>query len=218
MNKTIKAVNKFKHPLEDIYNITNNLIIEIKKEETKAHKKDFLIGELIEVSKDLVKNNCYKYLYKHNVTELSYEDLYEIATSFALVEAIQKYDSSLEVHFLYFWHLIMKRMFNKAFMHKLTQKEKLNDACYELKETDSQKDFSEEYCEKKSLHKYIIEFEKEDKYGQLIKCELIQNKLERKKARLYVLGAVEYGAKERKIVQRTKERFKKFLLDRGFEN
>lgn len=213
--KTTKR--NFKFTMEELYSITDELIIKVQDSNTTATEKDYYVGEIINVTEELIKNNCHRYIVKKKVTELTSEDLYEIAISFALVESIKKYEVESGVHFLYFWWSIMNRMFNKAFTSKTTKKEKMNSGCCDLNETDSVEDFSEELCHKNALYKYILEFEKVDKYGKLIRCEMLRGQEEQRMARLYVLGVTQYGDKERQIVSRTKKRFKKFLLERGFE-
>lgn len=215
MENTTK--NNFKFTMEELYSITDDLISKVQDSSVTSTQKDYYIGEIIEVTKELIKNNCHRYIVKYKVTELTSDDLYEIAISFALVEAINKYEVESGVHFLYFWWVVMKRKFNKAFANKTTKKEKMNSSCCDLNETDATEDFSEALCHKSSLYKYIIEFEKVDKHGKLIRCEMLPNQEERKMARLYVLGVAEYGNRERKIVQRTKQRFKEFLIKKGFE-
>lgn len=213
--KTTKR--NFKFTMEELYSITDELIIKVQDSNTTATEKDYYVGEIINVTEELIKNNCHRYIVKKKVTELTSEDLYEIAISFALVESIKKYEVESGVHFLYFWWSIMNRMFNKAFTSKTTKKEKMNSGCCDLNETDATEDFSEELCHKNALYKYILEFEKVDKYGKLIRCEMLRGQEEQRMARLYVLGVTQYGDKERQIVSRTKKRFKKFLLERGFE-
>lgn len=213
--KTTKR--SFKFTMEELYSITDELILKVQDNTTTPTEKDYYIGEIINVSAELIKNNCHRYIVKKKVTELTSEDLYEIATSIALTQALNQYDAESGVHFLFFWWIVMNRMFNKAFANKVTKKEKLNSDCCDLNETDSVEDFSEELCHKNALYKYILEFEKVDKYGKLIRCEMLKGQEEQRMARLYVLGVTQYGDKERQIVSRTKKRFKKFLLEHGFE-
>lgn len=212
-----KTKRNFKFTMEELYSITDELIIKVQDSNTTTTEKDYYVGEIINVTEELIKNNCHRYIIKKKVTELTSEDLYEIAISFALVESIKKYEVESGVHFLYFWWIVMNRMFNKAFANKTTKKEKMNSGCCDLNETDATEDFSESLCHKSSLYNYILAFEKIDKYGKLIRCEMLSNQEERKVARLYVLGVPQYGNRERKIVQRTKERFKEFLIKNGFE-
>lgn len=213
--KTTKR--NFKITMEELYSITDELILKVQDNTTTPAEKDYYVGEIINVSTELIKNNCHRYIVKKKVTELTSEDLYEIATSIALTQALNQYDAESGVHFLYFWWIVMNRMFNKAFANKVTKKEKLNSSCCDLNETDSVEDFSEELCHKNALYKYLLEFEKVDKYGKLIRCEMLKGQEEQRMARLYVLGVTQYGDKERQIVSRTKKRFKKFLLEQGFE-
>ena len=182
----MKNNRSFKFTMEELYAITDELIMQVQEENVGATAKDYYIGEIINVSAQLIKNNCHRYIVKNKVTELTSEDLYEIAISFALVEAINKYNAESGVHFLYFWWVVMVREFNKAFANKTTKKEKLNSGCCDLNETDATEDFTEDLCHKNSLYKYILAFEKVDKFGKLIRCEMLPNQEERRMARHYV--------------------------------
>lgn len=210
----------FKFYMDELYATTDVLIREIQDSNTSDYKRNCLTDTLIKVTEQLVKNNCRRYLIEKKVINLSIDDLYEIATSIALVEAIRDFKQEFELNFLKFWWMVMVRSFNKAFIKQTTHKEKLNSGCYSLDsiKNKSENDFTEDFCNRKSLEQYINEFENVDKYGKLIRCEMLSGQNERKLARLYILGVEQYGSRERKIVQRTKERFKMFLISNGFEN
>ena len=207
----------FKFTLKELYSITDEMIAKVKNPATTERERNYLVGELINVTEELIKNNCHNYIVKKKVTELTTEELYEVAISIALTESINSFNQESGVNFLYYWWRIMLRRFNKEFTHMTTKKEKLNAGCCDLNETDAVEDFSEELCHKSALYKYILAFEEVDKHGKLIRCEMLKTQEERRVARLYVLGASEYGNKERKTVQRTKERFREFLKENGFE-
>lgn len=221
-------MKKFKVTLEELYTRTDALALEVLK--TTGKKKEFLIGDIIEISKELVHNNCRNFIKKNGADELNADDLYISATSISLYQALETFKPEREIHFLKYWQIFMERQFLYEFEKATSIKAKYyqKNVCSSDVEIDSTgntilsyastgQDIAEDTCMKIVVGKLISEFEEKDKHGKLIRCEMLGTPAVRRMAILKVLGAEEYGAKERKIVQRTKERFKKFLLENGAE-
>lgn len=230
MIKTENKNRSFKFTLEELYQITDGLIAEIKTEEVMEFEKGFLISELIETTEQLVKNNCKRFIRKNNADELTITGLYETATSFSLWKAIQDFDIEKGVHFLTYWNMIQQSHFMNDFKKATSQTMKFHqhnicssdveidgdgNTILAYKEDDS--DLAEEVSMKLTLDELIDTFEKTDKYGKLIRCELIGTQAIKTQAMLKVLDADVYGNTQRKQVQRTKERFAKLLIENGFE-
>ena len=201
---------RYRYTLKEMYLLTDNLYNKIH-EEASVIRKGFYIADIIEMTKELVMNNCHRYIVKNNVTELNKEELYHLAITTALYESIKSYKAEIGVHFLYYWFKVMNRVFNKEWLRLRTQKEKFNARSYPLNEFDSVGDFTEELVNNDFIYKCIDEFTKQDKYGELIKSELNGTREERRKAKIDFLGAETYGSKERQIVSRTKKRFAEYL-------
>lgn len=201
---------RYRYTLKEMYLLTDDLYTKIR-EEASVIRKGFYIADIIEMTKELVMNNCHRYIVKNNVTELNKEELYHLAITTALYESIKSYKAEIGVHFLYYWFKIMNRVFNKEWLRLRTQKEKFNHSLYSLNEFDSVGDFTEELVNNDFIYKCIDEFTKRDKYGELIKSELNGTREERRKAKIDFLGAETYGSKERQIVSRTKKRFAEYL-------
>lgn len=204
---------RFTYELNELYLLTDDIINKITKDRVSETKVNFYIYDIIEITKELIMNNCYRYIVKNNATELNKDELYHLATTIALYESIKSYKAEIEVHFLYYWFKVMNRVFNKEWLRLRTQKEKFNHSLYSLNEFDSVGDFTEELVNNDFIYKCIDEFTKQDKYGELVKSELNGTREERRKAKIDFLGVAEYGNRERKIVQRTKQRFAEYLKE-----
>ena len=201
---------RYRYTLKEMYLLTDNLYSKIH-EEASVIRKGFYIADIIEMTKELVMNNCHRYIVKNNVTELNKEELYHLAITTALYKSIISYRFEIGVHFLYYWFKIMNRVFTNEWLKLISQKEKFNARFYPLNEFDSVGDFTEELVNNDFIYKCIDEFTKQDKYGELIKGELNGTREERRKAKIDFLGAETYGSKERQIVSRTKKRFAEYL-------
>lgn len=219
-------MKKFKVSLEELYRKTDVFALQVLGATGK--QKEFLIGDIIEISEELVNNNCKKFIKENGADELNVDDLYISATSIALHKALQTFNPEKEVHFLKYWQIIMESQFLYEFEKATSQKAKYykKNVCSSDVSIDSEgntilsyrhteEDIAEETCMKLIVGELISDFEQKDKHGKLIRCEMIGTPAVKRMAILKVLGAEEYGAKERKIVQRTKARFKKFLLEKG---
>lgn len=204
---------KFTYRLDELYILTDNIIYKITEPGVSETKINFYISDIIEITKELVINNCYKFIFKNNVTELTKDELYHLAITIALHESISSYKSEKGTHFLYYWFKIMNNIFINEWLKLMSKKEKFNCSLYPLTELTSVDDFTEELINNDFIHSCIDEFIKQDKYGELIKCELNVFREERTKAKINFLGVAEYGNRERKIVQRTKERFAEYLKE-----
>ena len=200
---------KFTYRLDELYILTDNIIYKITEPGVSETKINFYISDIIEITKELVINNCYKFIFKNNVTELTKDELYHLAITIALHESISSYKSEKGTHFLYYWFKIMNNIFTNEWLKLMSKKEKFNSRLYQLTKLSYVNDFTEELINYEFIYNCINEFIKQDKYGKLIKCELINSRKEKRKARLKFLNASEYGIKERKIVQRTKQRYEK---------
>lgn len=219
-------MKKFKVTLEELYTKTDELALGVLGATGK--KKEFLIEDIINISTELVKNNCKNFIKKNGADELNAEDLYISATSISLFQALETFNPERGIHFLKYWQVFMERQFLYEFEKATSIKAKYyqKNVCSSDVELDlnghtilsyksTGQDLAEETCMKLVVGELISEFEQKDKHGKLIRCEMLGTPAVKRMAILKVLGAEEYGAKERKIVQRTKERFRKFLIENG---
>lgn len=220
-------VKKFKKTLKEIYMEVNNMVWIYQHKKMTLYYRELIISDILEVTEELVSNLCKKIVRKYTITEFTNEELFVIATGEVLFYALKNYKKSKNDNFMLFWKLCIERKFMNELKRLSTQKRKYERThiCSLDNEIDSLgntiltyrgvKDFSEEICSKIILANLIEEFEENDKYGKIIRMVTIQNKEIRKQAFIQVLGCEEYKEKERKKVQRTKERFRKLLINKG---
>lgn len=204
---------RYRYTLKEMYLLTDNLYNKIH-EEASVIRKGFYIADIFDITQELIINNCNRYIVQKQASELTTEVLYNTAITFAFQYAMKSYRAEFGVHFLYYWFEIMHKLFNKELLKLRTKKEKFNARFYPLNEFDAVGDFTEELINNDFIHSCIDEFIKQDKYGELIKCELHATREERTQAKLKFLGAETYGSKERQIVSRTKKRFAEYLKGR----
>lgn len=204
---------RYRYTLKEMYLLTDDLYNKIH-EEVSVIRRGFYIADMFDITQELIINTCNRYIVQKQASELTTEELYNTAITFAFQYAMKSYRAEFGVHFLYYWFKVMNRVFNKEWLRLRTQKEKFNHSLYSLNEFDSVGDFTEELVNNDFIYKCIDEFTKQDKYGELIKSELNGTREERRKAKIDFLGATEYGSRERKIVQRTKQRFAEYLKGR----
>lgn len=220
---------RFKYDLGTVYKEVERLAKEYRQEGLPESQKNFILSELLEVSRELVTNMCKKFLRERNTSELTVEDLYEIATTEPLMEVLEWHDFDQKGEIMVNWIAFMEKRFCNALKKERTEKARwakthvyssnvnFNEDGTTIEDLVGDRDFSEEFCTNLTLNRLLTDFEKRDKYGKLIKCLLIGNQSARTEAFLEVLGAEKYGDSERKAVQRTKERFAKFLIKNKYD-
>ena len=217
---------KFKYTLKELYKITDEIVLEM--ENSNKSQRDSLVESLLEVTKELVHNNCKRFIIDNRADELEVDDLFHVATSIALTLALNSFDTSRGNHFLKYWHIVMERQFFNEFETATTYKAKIRqqqtvsgdaevgECGFTLfSNLSTEEDFTESLCNSAVLKEALEEFERVYPLGKLIRCELIGSKDIKTKARLHVLGAETYGTKERYHVSHTKKAFKKFLMNKG---
>ncbi|MDK0636869.1 hypothetical protein P5E39_13030 [Clostridium perfringens] len=220
---------KFKLDLETIYERTNALVKEIQREETSDLQKNFLIGDLIDISKELVLANCRKFIDKYSITEITKEELYVVAVTTALYDVLEWFSFEKGNNFMPMWELFMNNRFNNELTALCSEKQKWfrGNVCSSDKELNSdgttvlelvgERDFAESVCSEITLGNLLSDFEKMDKHGAVIKCFSIQSQEHRREAIMKALGVEEYNSTVRKQVQRVKERFIKFLVKNNYD-
>lgn len=224
------AKMSFKFTMEDIHTKANRLVRTYLQEEDEV-MKNFIISDLVNLTDELVRSNIYKFKIQMNVPEMDDEEAYGLCMGTALLKALSLYDTEKGVHFTTFWHTIMTRTLLNELKRITTKKEKMNrkdtisgDLTYSKEwGTDlfsaipSGEDISDSVCSRVVLQTLIKKFEEIDPYGRLIECEMLGNKSDKTQAILQILGADEYGDRERQIVRRTKVKFKNFLIENKFD-
>lgn len=220
---------EFKYDLGTVYSEVERLAKEYRQAGLSDIQKNFILGELLDVSKELVINMCKKFLRERNTDELTVEELYEIAITEPLLDVLDWHDFSQKGEIMVNWISFMEKRFCNALKEKRTKKAmwakshlyssnvNFNEDGTTIEDLVGDDDFSESFCTNMTLGKLIKDFEEKDKYGKLIKYLLIGNQSARTTAFLEVLGAEEYGDSQRKAVQRTKERFVKFLIHNNYD-
>lgn len=238
MNNT--QTKKFKTDLKDLYQITDGILKRLKTEELSKVREELLIGELIEISEELVLNNCKRFIREKGVTEITQDELYITATSIALWKAIKGFDINKGVNFLIYWEMIQKSCFINDFAQATNKANKFysSSVCSSDVGIDENDNTIMEYVEDTNnsldvaINKVVINdlinaFEKIDKHGKLIRCEMIIKPELRTEAMLKVLGINKEDFKNeeaykrakataRKTAERTRLKFKDFLLQNGF--
>lgn len=221
---------KFNYDLKTLYAKVNAIVSQYKAEGTTERQKNYLIGDLLEVTDELVRNNCKKFLRRYTITEITEEELYAVAIGYPLLDALDWFDFSKGDNFMAIWHnFMLKRFCNELkeisskkasfFRKNVSSADKiLGDAESESTILDivGEEDFAGAVCGSLSLSEIIRHFEKVDKHGKVIRCLAIKSQAIRTEALMKALGSTTYGNKERKQVQRVKERFAQLLLTHGY--
>lgn len=223
---------KFKFTLEELYAITDDMVKEYLQGGLTRTEKDFIVMDLLDLTKGLIKNNAKRFITKYNADELTVEQLQEIATSIALTKALQEYSIEKGIHFLTFWHIKMKGYFLNEFKRCTTEKEKFYqlDCCSSDAEIDGEgntilsyatdkKDVAEEVSGVLALYDLVSKFEavcekekgKKSLYGKIIRALMVENKEIQKAGVRYILGEEVSDDVIRQNMSRARKEFKKFL-------
>lgn len=223
------TTKKFNYDLEKIYSKTNNIVRKYQDENTSKIQKEFLVADLLEVTEQIVKNNCKRFIRQYTITAINEEELYAVAISQPLIDALNWFDFTKGDNFLKAWHyFMMKRFWNE--LKEISTKKAMffrNNVCSSdrvlgegsgstICDLVGESDFSDKVCTKITLLSLIEQFEKIDRHGKVIRCLVIKNQQERTEAFKQVLGSNTYGSTERKQVQRVKGRFREYVLSQGY--
>lgn len=225
-------MTKFRFTLEELYAITDDMVKEYLQGELTRTEKDFIIMDLLDLTKGLIKNNARRFIAKYNADELSVEQLQEIATSIALTKALQEYSFEKGIHFLTFWNIKMKGHFLNEFKRCTTEKEKFYqlDCCSSdveigeegntiLSYKKDEKDVAEEVSGVIALYDLVEKFEakcEKEKgqrvlFGKIIRALMVENKEIQKAGVKHILGGNVSDAVIRQAMTRARKEFKVFL-------
>ena len=220
---------KYRYDLNTIYTKVNDIVREIQQEGTSEIQKNFLIGDLLEITEELVHNNCKKFIATYSIKDITEEELYSVAITLPLLDALNWFSFEKGNNFMTTWEGFMKRRFynelsiisndkSKWFRNNVSSADKeLSEDGTTIVDIVGEEDFTEELCEEMELMSLVKKFEEMDKHGAVIKCLLIESQEHRTEAIKNALGVETYGSKERKQVQRAKERFIKYLLHNNYD-
>lgn len=225
-------MTKFNFTLEELYAITNDMVKEYLHRGLSKTEKDFIIIDLLDLTKGLIKNNARRFIAKYNADELSVEQLQEIASSIALTKALQEFSFERGIHFLTFWNIKMKGHFLNEFKRCTTEKEKFHqlDCCSSDAEIDGEgntilsykaeaKDVAEEVSGVIAIYDLVEKFEAECEkekgkkalYGKIIRALMVENKEVQKAGVKLVLGGNVSDDVVRQSMSRARKEFKNFL-------
>lgn len=225
-------MSKFKFTLEELYAITDDMVKEYLQSSLTRIEKDFIVRDILELTKGLVKNNARRFIAKYNADELTVQQLQEIATSIALTKALQEYSIERGVHFLTFWNIKMNGYFLNEFNRCTTKKEKFIqlNCCSSDAEIDAEgntilsykkdeKDVAEEVTGVLALYDLVSKFEvicekqrgKKALYGKIIRALMVENKEIQKAGVRNILGGNVSDDVIRQDMSRARKEFKKFL-------
>lgn len=225
-----KTLNN-RESLNELYRVTDELMRKYRCCEDDVIK-GFYLREIQELSKDLARYNCRKFILDHATFNITEQDLYdEVAMGTAFLEAINRWDENGEVYFLTYWQLQQFGAFCNVVAKLSAQKRakfgkplSLNrqvcddseDTFLDLLESDAPTPEDLTLAKDNSLLLLMEEFVKTDKYGRLIEREIMERKAKNAFTSEF-FGVKKSGARERQIAERTRKRFKKFCEDRGFD-
>lgn len=218
----------FKTDLETIYVEVNRLAKEYKAEGISERQKNYIVTDILEITEELVRNLCRKFLLERTITEITTDELYAVAIGYPLIEVLEWFDYERGNNLVPMWKKFIINRFNNELGFLSTKKAsffRTNLSSFDKEFCEGEtlhgvlgaEDFSEEVCSEIALAGLLDTFEKLDKHGKIIRCLLIGNQELRTKAILEVFGCESYGSTERKAVQRVKERFGKFLIHNQHE-
>lgn len=222
----LQSVN-FSYSFDDLIPLTNSLA-KAYKEESDDVKRQFILCDLVIYLEELTENYCKKFKLRTNAFEMDVSDAVAECLGVSLFSTLNMYDEQ-RGNFLSLFYKTMENDLISLFRRLTTRTAKFHDnnlsgdACYSaagkgtLFDTiPSPEDFSDAICNKVILEELLIKFEEQDAYGKLIRIEMYGNATDRTRERLKALGVDKYGAAERQLVQRTKTRFKRFLIENNF--
>lgn len=195
--------------------------------ETDETLKQFHLTNLILAIDLPTMNLCKKF--RHKNPKMDLEVVHALCISTSLLSALEHYDK--EKDFLALYYTVMERDIISYLRTLKTEKARFNDSVLSgdaehegadgvitlFDSVSDNKTSGDIVCDTMVLHELLEEFANTDIHGHLIKFEMYGNRDDRTSAIVQFLGAEEYGPRERKIVQRTKERFKKFLVEKDFD-
>lgn len=220
---------EFKHSLKDIYKEGNELVRKIQADGIAEYEKNYYISELLILSEELVKNNCKNFVDKYTIEEITVDELYNIAITNALNDALKWFSFEKGTNFMYIWYLFMVKRFNSELKSLCTEKHKwarksvyssdvvLDGDTATITDIVGTRGFEDEVVGRMALGELITKFEKKDKHGAVIRCLAIESQEHRRVAITRALGVSEYTETIRKQVQRVKERFIKFLVQHNYD-
>ncbi len=232
MRQSSNKKSLYRYTVEEINEIMNrNAVIY----QTSHHPfiQDDAIREMLDVSRELVRVNCVQI--KHTIDTfnlLALEEIREIYEGEAFVEALTRYDST-KGNFMRHWRNLAEFKLLNIIRHEKSDIARANhhslrgDECYT---TDGEGDtlFScladtsysiEDMMLERQIDSIVDDFAHHHHYGQLIAIDWQfgrqkssnREDSDKVKAICHVLGSDLYGARERKIMQRTRQDFKTFL-------
>lgn len=211
--------------LNEMHVEANKLIEAIRLAD--GHLKEYLTADLYNLVDTLTRYNCAKVLRKYNIYSIDAQEAYEIAVNDSFLYAVQNYDASKNIHFLTYLERVVEWVLQKQFQKAKAKKREGASNVATLDDVDNPVNESEivnnPYAgsdqlvvDKLEFERLQNEFVKAHKFGAVVLFENVDRDA-RTAGILKVLGATEYGQKERKQVERVKKAFKEFLRANGFD-
>ena len=225
----VEVIEKRRYEFDELFPMTTKFA-EQYLAETDAVIKEFHFVNLVLSVDLLTMNHCKKVRVCNSKVDV--EVLHALCVGKALLKTLKHYDKE-RGDFLSLYHKVMEQEIIDYIRSINTEKEQFNDSAVSgdgecegsdgnitifdtiPSTTTNHKDF--DICDKLLLNQLIDEFERVDAYGKLIRIEMYGNREDRRLAVINYLGVEDYGPRERKIVQRTKNRFKEFLIANKFD-
>lgn len=215
--------------LEILHKKVNTLVVTYQNESDSV-KKDFLIKDLLDICEDMVNHNCTKFEHQHGGYGVDFEEIKSLALGLALLKALKNYEIE-RGNFLGHWEIIIQRTVINEVNRRRTNKEKANYLATsgntviatdngvecELFDfiADINSEFEDDSCLRVAYFQLVDEFLKQEKYGELMRFELLSDE-ERKRMTLLYFGETEYTSTVRMRVLRTRKRFREFLKSKGY--
>lgn len=215
--------------LNNFYSKVNELVKEYKESDSKT-EKNYILTDLVKVSEKMIRYNCRAFLTSNLITDISEDELFSDSLD-VLYKLIEKFDFSKHDNFIVLWGKFNELAYKNRKKHlegkqrgwerhQVSLDKEFSGSTglpTNFHNIASKDDFAEDKCSEMVLGELIKKFEEVDKHGFVIKCLLIGSRDMRTELLKKGFGSETYGATERKKVQRTKERFSKFLLANNYD-
>lgn len=228
----------FKHELKELYAITDDMVREYQSADTTKYERGCIVADLLDITEELIKNNCKGFIKRYNATEVEEENLQSIACGVSLVHALNLFNFDRGVHFLTLWNKIQQRAFINEFKRCTTGKEKFHqfDCCSSDYKIDSEGNTILEYKEGSSditedvvgvvtLLDMVKRFDyectnhragKRSLHGKIIKILSNESKQVQKAGLRKILGEEATDESIRQDISRARKSFKEFLEEQHY--
>lgn len=211
-----------KRDLPELYEMTDKLVQRYLQTDDINERND-IIADIIKLNEPLMRNNARTYYYRYNMRDFDEDDIYSVLIGSGLLDALKLYDSTRGIYFIHLWREVGERRV-KSEVHRIRRKinganvisgnvDYTNGNGIELLHTiPGETNTESDIILRIELEEAIKDFIEIEPLGAILWYLMESDTNRRKEGILKVLGSDSYGPKERKRVQRVKDKFRKYLI------